>query len=103
MVSVLFPRSVLAIVVSYSMMFTGLNFLAENKLGTSGSTTFVLTMSQTVVNVYNYLPAALVMLLFGETLAKLCGWCKTLEDQAREFLDSAEDMSSGELINTTSS
>ncbi len=81
------------------MVFAGLNLLAADRLGTCDSTTFVLVVSQTINNVYNYCPAALVMLLFGETVAKLCGWCKRLEDQAQELIDDAKEKSSGIYIN----
>ncbi len=76
--------------------------MAADKLGVCASSTAFLIASQTLAYTYNYSPLALFMMLFGETIAKLTGWCKNLEDQARGFIANHPEQTKGTLLSQKS-
>ncbi len=83
--NVLFSILVL-IALSNILMFGGLNSLTKEKIGLSIPVTILLTTGMVSMNTYIFAIVATNLTVFGESIAIICGWCKSLEDQYNDML-----------------
>ncbi len=81
-------------------MTSGLNLIAAENLGLDNVSLVLLICSQVFGSVYNYMVLGCFIMVFGQSICKLCGLCKRLEDLTEDILEQ-EACKQGERICTT--
>ena len=60
--------------------------MAGDDLGLDMISVIWLTLALLICNMYMNCVTALILIIFGESIARLCGWCKRLEQNVDELL-----------------
>ncbi len=71
-------------------MLTGNNLIAGEEMGLCLPSVLWIAFGLLISNMYLNCVTALILMVFGESIARLCGWCKRLETQVDHLLGNVD-------------